>query len=85
MIKYNKANKKKNEYKVVRIQGAKKKGKETFLEFGYIKNPTFNNDVYVIIHSAHKGGSGIYEMRTDEALMYIQGLSMVLNKKITGM
>ena len=32
-------------------------------------------------NSVHKGGSGVWELRTDEALIFIQGLSMTLNRK----
>ena len=73
--------KKKTYYNVVRFQGKKKNGKETFIEFGYIENPTFKNDIYIMVNSVHKEGSGSWELRTDEALMYIQGLSMALNIK----
>ena len=65
--------------KVVRFLGGKKKGKDTFIEFGWIENPTFHNDIYVWSESAHKGGGSLHELRTDEALLYIQGLSMTLN------
>ncbi len=71
-------------HKVIRFQGGRKKGKDTFIEFGWVENPTFNNDIYIMINSAHKGGSGYWELRTDEALMYIQGLALALNTKITG-
>ena len=67
--------------KVVRFLGGKKKGKDTFIEFGWIENPTFHNDIYVWAESAHKGGGSLHELRTDEALLYIQGLSMTLNVK----
>ena len=67
--------------KVVRFLGGKKKGKDTFIEFGWIENPTFHNDIYVWSESAHKGGGSLHELRTDEALLYIQGLSMALNVK----
>lgn len=72
---------KKVTHKVIRFQGSKKKGKNTFIEFGWIENPTFKNNIYIMVHSAHKGGSGYWELRTDEALMYIQGLAMALNIK----
>jgi len=68
-------------HKVVRFQGAKGNGRETFIEFGWVENPTFNNDIYIMVVSAHKSGDGLWEMRTDEALMYIQGLAMTLNVK----
>ena len=73
--------KKKIYNKVVRFRGAKKKGKDTFIEFGWIENPTFNNDIYIWVQSAHRGGDYLKELRTDEALLYIQGLSMALNIK----
>ena len=73
--------KKKIYHKVIVFEGAKKKGKKTFIEFGWVENPIFNNEIYVIAHSIHKGGSGEEEMRVDEALMYIQGLAMALNAK----
>ena len=77
--------KKKIYNKVVKFMGARKNGKPTFIEFGWIENPTFKNDVYILVNSAHKGGSDSfeygYELRTDEALLYIQGLSMALNVK----
>ena len=71
-------------HKVVRFQGAKRNSRETFMEFGWVENPTFNNDIYLMVVSAHKSGDGLWFLRTDEALIYIQGLSMTLNKKITG-
>lgn len=72
-------------HKVVRFEGGKRKGRLTFMEFGYVENPTFNNDIYIMVVSAHKGGDGLTYLRTDEALLYIQGLAMALNKKITGL
>lgn len=71
-------------HKVVRIVGKKKNNRHTFMEFGWVENPTFNNDIYIMINSAHKGGSGCWELRTDEALLYIQGLAAVIRRKITG-
>ena len=71
-------------HKVLRIVGEKKNNRHTFMEFGWIENPTFKNDIYVIIVSAHKGGDGSWELRTDEALLYIQGLVATLRQKITG-
>ena len=76
--------KKKIYHKVVRIEGKKKNNRYTFMEFGWVENPTFNNDIYIMINSAHKGGSGVSELRTDEALIHIQALSMVIRRKITG-
>jgi len=73
--------KKKELVKVVRIIGRTKNNRPTFIEFGYVENPSFNNDIYFMIHSAHKGGSGLWELRTDEALIFIQGLAMALNVK----
>lgn len=73
--------KKKIAHKVISFQGRKKNSKDTFIEFGWVENPTFNNDIYIMVNSAHKGGSGYWEVRTDEALMYIQGLAMALNIK----
>ena len=72
---------KKKLHKVIRFQGARKNGKKTFMEFGWVENPTFENDVFFKIESAHKGGSGYWELRTDEALLFIHGLSMSLNAK----
>jgi len=65
---------------VVIIHGAK----NTYMEFGIVENPTFNNDIYYKIVSAHKGGSGEWEMRTDEVLLYIQALSACIRRKLTG-
>ena len=65
-------------HKVVEFRGSRK----TYMKFGWVENPTFKNDIYVDTKSAHKGGSGFYELRTDEALLYIQGLAMALNSKM---
>ena len=56
----------------------------TKMEFGVVENPTFDNDIYISIVSKHKGGSGDYEMRTDEALIHIQGLAACIRKNLTG-
>ena len=78
-------NKKKKVYhKVVRFAGGKKNNRVTFLEFGWIESPTFHNDIYIMINSAHKGGDSASELRTDEALLYIQGLAAVVRRKLTG-
>ena len=71
-------------HKVIRIEGKTKNNRWTFIEFGWVENPTFKNDIYYTINSAHKGGSGSWELRTDEALLYIQGLSAVIRRKLTG-
>jgi len=76
--------KKKIWHKVVRIEGKTKNGNPTLMEFGWVENPTFDNDIYTIINSAHKGGSGSWELRTDEALLYIQGLTATIRQKLTG-
>lgn len=75
--------KKKIYHKIVRIIG-KKKNKHTFMEFGWVENPTFENDIYIMVNSAHRGGSGAWELRTDEALLYIQGLAAAIRRKLTG-
>lgn len=54
------------------------------MEFGWIENPTFENDIYTTIKSAHKGGSESWELRTDEALIYIQALTACIRRKVTG-
>lgn len=76
--------KKKIYYKIIRIIGKRKNNRHTFMEFGWVKNPTFENDIYIMVNSAHKGGSGTWELRTDEALLYIQGLSIAIRRKLTG-
>ena len=76
--------KKKIWHKVVRIEGKTKNNRPTLMEFGWVENPTFDNDIYIIINSAHKGGSGSWELRTDEALLYIQGLTAAIRQKLTG-
>lgn len=76
--------KKKIYHKVIRIIGKKKNNRHTFMEFGWIENPSFKNDIYIMNNSAHKGGSGCWELRTDEALLYIQGLAAVIRRKLTG-
>ena len=76
--------KKKKYHQVIRFEGKKKNNRLTFMEFGWIENPTFQNDVYIMINSAHKGGSGAWELRTDEALLYIQALAAVIRRKETG-
>ena len=65
---------------IVIIKGAK----NTYMEFGIVENPTFDNDIYYKIVSAHKRGSGEWEMRTDEALLYIQAFSACIRRKLTG-
>lgn len=78
---------KKTFHKIIRFQGEgrKNKRKYTFMEFGWVENPTFKNDIYFMINSAHKGGSGTWELRTDEALCFIQGLAAAINRKMTGL
>ena len=76
--------KKKVYHKIIRFEGKKKNNCLTFMEFGWIENPTFKNDIYIMINSAHRGGSGAWELRTDEALLYIQGLAAVIRRKETG-
>ena len=71
-------------HKVIRFEGRKKNNRPTFMEFGWVENPTFKNDIYIMINSAHKGGSGAWEVRTDEALLYIQALAAVIRRKETG-
>ena len=71
-------------HKVVRFEGKKKNNRLTFMEFGWIENSTFGNDIYIMINSVHKGGSGAWELRTDEALLYIQALAIVIRRKETG-
>lgn len=76
--------KKKIYHKIIRIIGKTKYNRSTFMEFGWVENPTFENDIFIIMKSAHKDGSGSWELRTDEALLYIQGLSAVIRQKLTG-
>jgi hypothetical protein len=76
--------KKKIYHKIIRVEGKKKNNRYTFMEFGWVENPTFDNDIYIMINSAHKGGSGAWELRTDEALIYIQALSACIRRKLTG-
>ena len=76
--------KKKIYHKIIRIIGKKKNNRYTFIEFGWVENPTFENDIYYMVNSAHRGGSGAWELRTDEALLYIQGLSAAIRRKLTG-
>ena len=58
--------------------------RNTYMEFGIVENPTFDNDIYYKIISSHKGGSGQWEMRTDEALLYVQAFSACIRRKLTG-
>ena len=71
-------------HKVVRVEGKKKNNRYTFMGFGWGENPTFKNDIYIMINSPHKGGSGSWELRIDEALLYIQALAAVIRRKETG-
>ena len=76
--------KKKIYHKIIRIIGSKKNNRYTFMEFGWVESPTFENDIYIMINSAHRGGSGAWELRADEALLYIQGLAAAIRRKMTG-
>ena len=77
----NKNKRKRKKYiPVVFFRGAS----NTYMEFGIVENPTFDNDIYYKIVSAHKGGNGEWEMRTDEALLHIQALSACIRRKLTG-
>ena len=66
---------------VFRTEGTYK----TYLEFGWIENSTFKNEFYIDIVSRHKSGTHNWELRLDEALIFIQGLSWSINKKLTGL
>lgn len=74
---------KKKSYKIIRFIGNKKNNRENFLEFGWVENSTFNNNIYILIHSAHKDGDMYWELRTDEALLFIQGLSKVIYERLS--
>ena len=54
------------------------------MEFGWVENPIFENDIYIMVNSAHKSGSGAWELRTDEALIYVQALAACIRRKLTG-
>ena len=74
--------KRKKFHTIIRVCGDRKK---SYLEFGWIENPTFRNNIYIKIKSVHKNNNDITtEMRTDEALIYIQGLVMVIRQQMTG-
>jgi len=79
-----KTRKRKIYHQVFRVEGKSPSGKLTFIEFGWVENPTFGNDIYLDVVSAHKGGEFTKEMRTDEALIFIQGLAQAINYKLTG-
>ena len=66
---------------IFRTEGSYK----TYMEFGWIENPTFKNEFYIDIVSKHKSGTHNWELRTDEALIFIQGLASALNNKLTGL
>ena len=34
-------------HKVIRFEGRKKNNRPTFMEFGWVENPTFKNDIYI--------------------------------------
>jgi thiamine biosynthesis protein ThiC len=54
---------------------------DSFIEFGTITNNIFGNEIYVMTNTNHEiDPQMIYKMRQDEALMFIEGLSHVLNK-----
>ena len=72
-------------HQVFKVEGKSPRGKLTFMKFGWVENPTFGNDIYIDIVSAHKGGSGSWELRTYEAIIFIQGLAQALNYKLTGL
>jgi len=76
-----KAKLRKKAHKVIRFEGGVRNKVPTFMEFGWIENPTFGNDIYILINSAHQGGTGYWELRTDEALLFVHGLAMALNSK----
>jgi len=78
---YEKKTKKKTLHKVIRFEGSY----NTFLEFGWIENPTYKNDIYIMTSSKHEPKEDLTELRTDEALLYIQGLANALNRKVTGL
>lgn len=67
-------------HKVVSYQGKY----NTFIETGWVENPTFNNDIYLMVNSRHKGGEGLWFYRTDEALTLIEAMARAVNTKLTG-
>ena len=71
---------KKKLHKVFRVEGEG----GTFIETGWVENPTFKNDIYLMVNSRHKGGEGLWFYRTDEALVLIEAMSRAVNTKITG-
>ena len=52
----------------------------SYMEFGLIKNPTYDNRIYKKVRSEHEGEWSEHydEMRIDEALNTIQGLAEAL-------
>ena len=68
-------------HKVFRVGGKY----NTFIEFGWVENPTFNNEIYLMVVSKHKGGDDLKFLRIDEALIFIEGLARAVNAKVTGM
>jgi len=61
-----------------------KGSKNTFMEFGIIKNPSFNNVIYWKIKSTHKEYEEKWEMRLDETFYLIESLLIVLRRKLIG-
>ncbi len=72
--------KKKKLHKIVSYQGKY----NTFIETGWVENPTFHNDIYLMVNSRHKGGGGLWFYRTDEALILIEAMARTVNTKLTG-
>jgi len=71
--------KRKKLHKVVRYEGKY----NTFIEIGWVENPTFRNDIYLMVNSKHKNGEGLCFYRTDEALLLIEGMARAINYKLT--
>jgi len=57
--------------------------KGNFIEAGFVKNPTYKDDIYFIVNG--RLTNDLWYLRKDEALMLIMCLSAALNKRITGL
>ena len=73
--------KKKIYHSVFRVEGSY----NTIMDFGWVENPTFNNEFYIDVVSKHKSGTHNWELRLDESLIFIKGLASAINKKLTGL